>query len=108
MLNKVINRRWLLTSTLLLSSPSYAGDLVGVTFPTETAAFALKSGTNVGLVREVCSECHTVDYIISQPAQSRASWKATVDKMSKVFKMPILSVTDEDAVLTYLATYYGT
>lgn len=107
MLKTFINGRWVFASILLISAPLYAEDLVGVKLPTETASFALKSGANVGLVREVCSECHTVDYIITQPPQSRASWKATVNKMSAVFKMPILSVTDEDAILTYLSTYYG-
>jgi len=107
MLSKEIKRRWLLTSALFLTSPVFAADLVGVKLPPETASVTLKSGTNVGMVRERCSECHTVDYIVTQPPQSRASWKATVDKMSATFKMPALSASDEDAILTYLSTYYG-
>ncbi len=67
----------------------------------------LKAGPGQDKVSTLCNICHSVDYITMQPAFSRATWTAEVNKMIKVMGAPI---NEEDAktIIDYLATYYGT
>lgn len=75
--------------------------------PPETASYAFKPGLNVEMVREACLECHSADYVTSQPAQSYDSWLATVNKMINVFKMDALTTGERESILLYLTTNYG-
>jgi sulfite dehydrogenase (cytochrome) subunit B len=53
-----------------------------------------------------CTGCHSPDYIKTQPpAQGKAFWTATVNKMRKVYGAPI---EEEDAakIADYLAATY--
>lgn len=75
--------------------------------PPEAASYAFKPGLNQELVREACLECHSADYVTSQPLQTKASWGATLDKMINVFKMDPLTTADRESILLYLTTYYG-
>jgi sulfite dehydrogenase len=75
--------------------------------PPETAALAFVKAPNSELVREVCLECHSADYVTTQPAQTRTSWKATLDRMRNAFGMEAIGVDEENRILDYLTSYYG-
>lgn len=75
--------------------------------PPETASYTFKPGLNVEMVREACLECHSADYVTSQPPQSYASWLATVNKMISTFKMDALTTSERESILLYLTTNYG-
>ncbi len=67
----------------------------------------LKSGPGIDKVSTLCNICHSTDYITMQPAFSRATWTAEVNKMVKVMGAPI---NEEDAktIINYLVSNYGT
>lgn len=105
-----INARLLCWGDYPLGLAKQLSAFLGLDYVFSVSAFSppkVVSGTSAGLVREYCSECHSVDYIITQPPQTRLGWTGTVDKMSNVFGMPALSSSDEDKLLTYLETNYG-
>jgi len=74
--------------------------------PSETAAF--KPGSNVDVVMNNCTGCHSSDYISLQPRGSkfgRDFWQAEVTKMIKVYGAPI-SEADIPKIVDYLAATY--
>lgn len=66
----------------------------------------LKAGQGKDKVAVLCNICHSVDYIIMQPASSRAAWTGSVTKMRKVFGAPI-NDADAEVIANYLASQYG-
>jgi len=71
------------------------------------ATVDFKPGPNVAQVREACLECHSADYVVYQPRQDRAGWKAVLDKMRDSMHMDPLSANAEANILDYLVTSYG-
>lgn len=71
------------------------------------ATVDFKPGLYVGQVREACLDCHSADYVVYQPAQDRAGWKAVLDKMRDSFHMDPLLPNAEANILDYLVTSYG-
>jgi hypothetical protein len=67
----------------------------------------LKNGTGVSTVVQVCTECHSTDYISTQPYQTRDGWQAVITKMRDKFGMDRISANDEATILDYLVTNYG-
>ena len=58
------------------------------------------------MTRNLCSACHSADYISTQPSKmGKAFWKAEVQKMIKFYKAPI-NPTDAAAIVDYLALAY--
>jgi len=68
---------------------------------------ALAPGTGSDLARNRCLNCHSTDYIATQPpGKPLAFWKAEVEKMRKVYGAQVAD--DEIAPLAnYLAHAYG-
>ena len=79
---------------------------VSYALPDETAAF--KPGPNLEVVQNNCTDCHSADYINTQPRGPKFKkdfWQAEVTKMIKVYGAPI---DDADAakIVDYLAATY--
>ena len=74
--------------------------------PPESAAF--KPGTNVQVVMNNCTGCHSADYISTQPHGVKSAtefWQAEVTKMIKVYGAPVAEA-DVPKIVEYLAATY--
>ena len=68
---------------------------------------ALKQAPGLNTVQNVCSGCHSLDYIrINAPFMNRQTWTAEVTKMINAYGAPIQQ-SDANAVVDYLAANYG-
>jgi mono/diheme cytochrome c family protein len=79
---------------------------VSYTLPEETAAF--KPGTNLEVVQNNCTACHSADYIKTQPRGEKFKkdfWAAEVTKMVKVYGAPIEDA-DVGKIVEYLTANY--
>jgi len=72
--------------------------------PAETQKF--KPGRGAELATANCLLCHSADYVSTQPALSRAAWKAAVEKMRVKYGAPI-ATNKVDGIADYLTTMYG-
>ena len=93
----------LITLASLSVASAYAVP-VSYTLPEESAAF--KPGTNLEVVQNNCTACHSTDYINSQPrGRKKDFWQAEVTKMIKVYGAPIEDA-DVGKIVDYLAATY--
>ena len=79
---------------------------VSYTLPEETAAF--KPGTNLEVVQNNCTACHSADYVKTQPRGEKFKkdfWAAEVTKMIKVYGAPI-DDADVGKIVEYLTANY--
>ena len=53
-----------------------------------------------------CLICHSAGMVLTQPAMSKADWRAEVEKMRTTFKAPI-DPKDVDAIVDYLVSIRG-
>jgi sulfite dehydrogenase (cytochrome) subunit B len=91
-----------LAAALGLASAAIAAPLT-YQLPEETSE--LKPGPGVETAA-VCQACHSADYISTQPpGESKAFWRAEVQKMVKVYKAPIAEA-DAAVIVDYLAATY--
>ena len=67
---------------------------------------SLRPGDGAGLVTSQCSLCHSLDYIATQPALTRAQWTAGIEKMRTRFGAPI-QTNQVSALAEYLTRNYG-
>jgi sulfite dehydrogenase (cytochrome) subunit B len=68
---------------------------------------ALKEAQGRDTVANLCSGCHSLDYIrINAPFMNRQVWTAEVNKMVQVFGAPI-PAPDAAKIIDYLAANYG-
>ncbi|MDF8334683.1 cytochrome C [Novosphingobium cyanobacteriorum] len=59
------------------------------------------------IVVNICSTCHSLEYIVTQPRGKGAQfWKDSVAKMINVYKAPI-APADADAIAAVLARKFG-
>ena len=77
-----------------------------IKLPEETARLVESPLPGYALATTHCYTCHSVDYIRTQPNNTRATWRASVVKMQQVFRA---SIPDEaiDPIAEYLAKTYG-
>lgn len=71
-----------------------------------TAQPSLKPGPGAGVATAHCAQCHSVDYITTQPPLTRAQWTANVDKMRVRFGATV-PTNIVPALVEYLTTTYG-
>lgn len=64
-------------------------------------------GPGADAVNNNCLACHSVGMVLTQPALSKAQWRAEVDKMRTAFKAPI-DPKDVDTIVDYLVATRGT
>jgi sulfite dehydrogenase (cytochrome) subunit B len=65
----------------------------------------LKAGAGKEKTEALCSVCHSLDYITTQPRLTIAQWTATVNKMIKVMGAPI-NEDDAHEIIGYLTMQY--
>lgn len=89
---------------LLLRVPIRAAE---ITLPQETTRFVESPLPGYPLATELCSTCHSVEYVQSQPPSlTHAYWTATVTKMQKTFGAAI-PVDSVDPLVDFLVKTYG-
>jgi sulfite dehydrogenase (cytochrome) subunit B len=104
----IMQHRILLTLTTLagLGLASAYAVPVSYTLPDETAMF--KPGTNLEVVQNNCTACHSADYVKTQPHGEKFKkdfWQAEVTKMIKVYGAPI-DDADVGKIVDYLTANY--
>ena len=67
---------------------------------------SVQPGDGAGLVVATCSQCHSLDYITTQPALTRAQWTAGVEKMRARFGASVSS-NQVPVLVEYLTRAYG-
>lgn len=86
----------------LALSPSFAGAAEA-----DESSLQLKEGPDRQLVQTLCSQCHSVDYILTNtPILDRKGWEAAVNKMINLLGAPI-KAEDVPKIVGYLAHNYG-
>jgi len=100
-----INFPTLLAAATLIVTAAAAAP-VSYTLPEE--ASSLKPGSNVEVVKNNCTACHSADYVQTQPRGPKFSkdfWQAEVTKMIKVYGAPI-DDADVGKIVDYLTANY--
>ncbi|MDZ4262713.1 MAG: hypothetical protein U1B30_10320 [Pseudomonadota bacterium] len=65
------------------------------------------------IAHEVCGDCHSVDYLTTQPKLSCATWARDIVKMGNTFdaRIPwqedVVTYSTLNTILVYLADNYG-
>lgn len=67
---------------------------------------SVQPGEGAGLVVATCSQCHSLDYITTQPALTRTQWTAGVEKMRTRFGASVSS-NQVPVLVEYLTRVYG-
>lgn len=95
---------WGLTAGVPVEPPRnpYAAD--DWTLPTSQPSLA--PGAGAGLVIANCAQCHSLDYITTQPPLTRAQWTAGVEKMRLRFGAPT-PTNLVPSLVDYLTSAYG-
>lgn len=65
---------------------TFALKSVSVELPTSDVAFP---GANAQAITANCLACHSAGMVLTQPALSKASWDAIVEKMIHAYKAPV-------------------
>lgn len=63
-------------------------------------------GPGADAVTKNCLACHSAEMILNQPAMSKATWDAEVNKMINTYKAPI-AADDVAAIIGYLEATKG-
>ncbi|BAI98381.1 sulfite:cytochrome C oxidoreductase subunit B [Sphingobium sp. TA15] len=93
----------LLPIALLAASGAAAA---GYRLPDERP-IVLPPGDGAELTTAICSACHSLDYVTTQPrGKGTQFWKDSVGKMIKVYGAPI-EPADAERIAAYLAATYG-
>lgn len=87
----------------LAASSSFA-EPVKIVLPAETASFRTNPGAELAMGQ--CLQCHSAEYITTQPFLGRDAWKASLEKMRKKYGASIPAET-EGTLLDYLVSTYG-
>jgi len=94
---------------MMRRSPLVIVALLGATVSAwaQERAITLKDGNGRTTTENLCSGCHSLDYIrINAPFMNRQTWTASVNKMVQMFGAPI-APNDAAAIVDYLTANYG-
>jgi sulfite dehydrogenase len=97
------NGAFLCTGFALLLTAAFAHGL-DIQLPPETGAF--KQDAEAEIANGQCLICHSVEYVSTQPALSRAFWKSEVQKMQQKYGAPIPD-SQVEPLADYLTKNYG-
>ena len=88
---------WFVLGVLGAIAPAFA----------QEEAVPLKDASGRTTVENMCSGCHSLDYIrINAPFMNEQTWTAEVNKMVNSFGAPILQSNSRE-IINYLAANYG-
>ena len=83
------------------------GTVPGMTWGASEADLRIKPGPDADLVINVCSACHSIDYVQTNSVfLDRNGWTGTVNKMVNVFGAPA-KPEEVSKIVDYLARNYG-
>ena len=99
-----------LLACLLVGCGLFAGvplfaEPLKIVLPPETATFRPAPGVELAIAQ--CVQCHSAEYITSQPPLGLEAWKASIQKMRGKYGATV-SPDSEAALVEYLAGTYGT
>ena len=72
-------------------------------WPAETETY--KPGKGVELAQALCTNCHSVDYVSTQPPMPRKFWDGVLKKMKEKYAAPLPD--DMTLLADYLTREYG-
>ena len=87
-----------------LLNDSVIAEPVRIVLPAETASFRV--GPDAEMAMAQCLQCHSAEYITTQPPLGRDAWMASIQKMRAKYGASI-SPEAESALLEYLVGNYG-
>ena len=79
-------------------------DPLKIVLPPETASF--RAGPGVETAMAHCLQCHSTEYITSQPPLGSEAWRASIGKMRAKYGA-LVSPEAEAVLVEYLAGTYG-
>jgi hypothetical protein len=80
-----------------------ATDLADLEWPAETGTY--KPGKGSELAQALCMNCHSVEYVTTQPPMPRKFWEGVLKKMKEKYGAPMPD--DLTAITDYLVDAYG-
>lgn len=95
---------YLLAGFLGFLAFSACAEPLKIVLPPETSAFRVVSGAEIAMAQ--CLQCHSAEYITTQPRLGRNAWKASIEKMRSKYGAVVAPET-EVALLEYLVGTYG-
>ena len=75
-----------------------------IVLPPETSSFRFVPGAEIAMAQ--CLQCHSAEYITTQPRLGRNAWKGSIEKMRLKYGAVVAPET-EVALLEYLVGTYG-
>lgn len=75
-----------------------------IVLPTESASFKATQGAELAMAH--CLQCHSAEYITTQPPLGRDAWVASIEKMRKKYGAAVPTEA-EAPLLDYLVAAYG-
>ena len=94
---------FVLTLTGSLAAAEPAKTMAEFEWPVETGTY--KPGKGVELAQALCTNCHSVDYVSTQPPMPRKFWDGVVKKMKEKYAAPLPD--DTTLLAEYLTREYG-
>ena len=88
---------------VLFQAAAWAAPLK-ITLPPEKITFRAGPGAETAMAH--CLQCHSSEYITSQPPLGRDAWRASIGKMRAKYGA-VVSAGAETALVEYLAGNYG-
>jgi hypothetical protein len=95
---------WFTLLCFSLGNMASMAEPVKIVLPAETASFLTNPGAEYAMGQ--CLQCHSAEYISTQPPLNRDAWKASIEKMRKKYGAMVPAET-EGALLDYLVSTYG-
>ena len=90
-------------STVAFAAEPAAKSMAGFEWPAETGTY--KPGKGSDLAQALCMNCHSVEYVSTQPPMPRKFWEGVLKKMKEKYAAPL---PDDMTVLAdYLTSAYG-
>jgi hypothetical protein len=87
-----------IAGALAAAAPA-AQEPVSIVLPPQSVNFRPEPG--VELARKDCLSCHSAEYVLLQPALTKAGWTNEVTKMRVAYGAPIPDA-DTDGIIAYL------
>jgi mono/diheme cytochrome c family protein len=94
----------LLAGSLVFFAFSACAEPLKIVLPPETSAFRVVPGAEIVMAQ--CLQCHSAEYITTQPPLGRNAWKASIEKMRSKYGAVVAPET-ELVLLEYLVGAYG-
>jgi hypothetical protein len=83
---------------------SACAEPVKIVLPPEPSVFRVVPGAEIAMAQ--CLQCHSAEYITTQPRLGRNAWKASIEKMRSKYGAVVAPETEVD-LLEYLVGIYG-